>query len=144
VRLLRDVVPDPAHRERFASPTPRLAEGLWLAAHGASAAVDVSDGLVADLAHIAAASGVRIEIDLERLPLAPGVDARLAAVSGEEFELAVTGPVGLDAHAFERELGVALTAIGRVCEVDARGSGVTCLAHGTFVDLAGGYDHLSI
>src|SRR5690349_14773249 len=50
-------------RERFAQPHPRLAEARWLAEHGATAAVDVSDGIVADLRHLAAASGVRIELD---------------------------------------------------------------------------------
>jgi thiamine-monophosphate kinase len=46
---------------------PRLAEGAWLAAHGARAMMDTSDGLALDLSRLARASGVRI--DLERVPI---------------------------------------------------------------------------
>ena len=51
--------PSPDARERFAHPIPRIREGEWLARHGVHAAIDISDGLVGDAAHIAAASGVR-------------------------------------------------------------------------------------
>ena len=74
------------YHDRFARPVPRIAEARWLADHGASAAIDVSDGLVADLGHIAAASGVGVELDAERVPRFPGVDVGLALRSGEEYE----------------------------------------------------------
>lgn len=70
-------------------PRARVAEGPELASHPAvHAMMDVSDGLAADLPRLAAASDVSLEIYLERIPCAaPEISARLAAVSGEEFEL---------------------------------------------------------
>src|SRR3989475_9520929 len=53
---------------RYAAPEPRITAGRWLAGHGAVAMIDVSDGLVADAGHLAAASGVRLDIELERIP----------------------------------------------------------------------------
>ena len=58
-------------RARFARPVPRIAAGRWLAAHGARAMIDLSDGLGGDAAHLAAASGVALHIDLEQVPVAP-------------------------------------------------------------------------
>ena len=130
--------PAPHHRARFAHPEPRLAAGRWLAAHGATAALDLSDGLAADARHLAAASGVWLELDVDRLPLVDGVSPDDALASGEEYELLVSAPASLDPAAFARATGVSLTAIGRVVEPGAAGAGV-----GARVDLPGGYDHLS-
>lgn len=110
--------------ERLHLPRPRLALGQRLAGI-ASAAADISDGLIADLDHVCAASGVAAVIDLARVPLSPagaaaiGNDvARLtSAVSGgDDYELVFTAAVSaqpaLDAIA--SAISLPLTQIGRV------------------------------
>ncbi|HTJ22681.1 MAG TPA: thiamine-phosphate kinase [Gemmatimonadaceae bacterium] len=127
-----------AHRERFARPRARLVEARWLAEQGASAAIDVSDGLLADLRHLAAASAARIEIDARRVPRLPGIEAGAAVSSGEEYELIVTSGAAIDCVAFERRFGIPLTEIGKV----AAGPW-TVVVHGARVADLTGYDHLS-
>ncbi len=141
--LARGESPSAAYRDRFACPAPRIMEARWLASHGATSAIDVSDGLVADLGHLAAASDVRIELDLERVPRVNGVEARAAATGGEEYELAFTSSVAIDADAFVRAFGVPLTRIGVVRKRGDAESRVGVIEDGKFVDLAPGYDHLS-
>lgn len=90
--IFRDYLNARLHR-----PTPRLAEGMALRAR-ASSAIDLSDGLVSDLGHLLAASGVGATIELDRLPLSPAVqafgDARtrfeLALAGGDDYELCFT------------------------------------------------------
>jgi thiamine-monophosphate kinase len=129
--------PNENDRARFAHPIPRIEAGVALAARGASAAIDISDGLIGDLAHIAAASKVRIEVDLERVPHVPGVSALDAARSGEEYELAVTG-AGIDVRSFSEELGLPLTEIGRIV---AGPVGVDLLDGGKKIAAPASYDH---
>ena len=85
---------------RYRTPTPRLAFGRALRGC-ASASIDVSDGLLADLGHVADASGVRVEIEAEAVPLSPelqqfwggDLDSRLrAATAGDDYEIAFTAP----------------------------------------------------
>lgn len=136
-------------RERFAHPVPRIAEGRWLAAHGAHAMMDVSDGLGGDAGHLAAASGVRVEIALEQLPVDPDVVAvalargeplqAFAARGGEDYELLVVMPKTFEegeAKRFQQDTGTVLTRIGRV----RRGTGVAATFAGVNVALAG-HDH---
>ena len=135
--------PAPEHRARFAHPVPRLREGRWLAAHGATAAIDCSDGLAADASHLAAASGVRITLDLARLPLVTGANPADAAAGGEEYELIVTAPAALDRRAFEREFGVPLTQVGSVEPAGAGGAGVEAYEGARRVPLPRGHSHFS-
>ena len=139
--LLRGVTPRDADRTRFAAPAPRLAEARWLADRGAHAAIDISDGLVADAGHLAAASGVHIGLDLAALPCLEGISPESAASSGEEYEVLVAVPAdaALDTAAFEARFGIPLTAIGRV----TAGQGVSLAGRTDRVDLPSGHDHLS-
>jgi thiamine-monophosphate kinase len=126
-------------RDRFARPVPRLAEARWLADRGATAAIDISDGLVADLRHLARASGVAIDLDAAGVPCFPGVDVEQALSSGEEYELVVASPVILDTAAFSSRFQLPLSAIGRMI---AGPAGDVSIA-GARVANVSGHDHLS-
>ena len=139
--LLRGAAPRDVDRVRFAAPRPRIAEGRWLAEHGARAAIDISDGLVADAGHLAAASGARVVLDLASVPCIQGIAPESAASSGEEYELLLAFPSDArpDTRAFHDRFDLPLTAVGRVAE----GGGVSFDDGGGRVALPPGYDHLS-
>jgi thiamine-monophosphate kinase len=72
-------------------PHARVAEGVDARGAGATAMIDVSDGLVADLGHIADESGVGFALD--EVPVAPGATLEQALAGGEDYELVFTAPV---------------------------------------------------
>ena len=124
-------------------PEPRLAVGRILRSKRiASAAIDLSDGLSTDLAHLCAASGVAAEIERESLPLDAlaagrgGLALNLALNGGEDYELLFTAGAKVPG----RIAGVAVTRIGRVVS----GKGVWLTAAGRRERLEnGGFEHFS-
>lgn len=135
---------------RLDRPEPRLACGAALRGQ-ASACIDVSDGLLADLRHVAARSGVGIEIDADALPASPALlgtfdgDERLALQlgGGDDYELAFTAAPALAGDLLRdlARIGCGATRIGRVVD----GEGVQAFdAAGAAITLArGGWEHFA-
>ncbi|WP_158882969.1 thiamine-phosphate kinase [Rhodanobacter sp. L36] len=136
--------------ERLNLPTPRLAAGAALRGQ-ASACIDISDGLVADLGHICNASGVGAEIDAALLPRSSALmslydDAsalRFALAGGDDYELCFTVPGKKlsDVQSDLSRIGCGVTRIGRIVE----GSGVRVRgADGEWlVDEPQGWEHFA-
>ncbi len=137
-----------ARVRRFLRAEPRLALGRALRGF-ATAAMDVSDGLLGDLGKLARASGVRAGIDFERLPVAPELatyslaeQERLVLQGGDDYEILFTLPADHFGHiAHLAEAGAcSLRCIGTMVE----GEGVECRRDGEPVHCAGrGYDHFA-
>lgn len=100
-------------------PQPRLKQGQWLAAHrAASAAIDISDGLSTDLAHLCEESGVAADIEAARLPFCPGASLEQTLHGGEDYELLFTAAPEMR---MPRSIaGVPVTRIGRIVRQGAR------------------------
>jgi len=122
--------------QRFNRPTARLELGQQLLGR-ASAAIDISDGLLADAGHIAAASGVKICIEPGLLPISPALSShknretvlQWALTGGDDYELCYCLPAGDRA-------ATSGTRIGWV----AAGEGVDC---GLEIDIPAGYQHFT-
>jgi thiamine-monophosphate kinase len=134
---------------RFDYPVPRVQLGL-AARHVASAAMDLSDGLVGDLPKLAAASGVHARVQVERLPLSAELRAAVsetkardwALAAGDDYELllAVSPAMYPRLEAAARRLNLTLTIIGEL----SSGSGVSWSLHGAdYLPALSGYDHFS-
>jgi thiamine-monophosphate kinase len=100
-------------------PQPRIVQGRWLVRHSAgSAAIDISDGLSTDLAHLCEESGVAAEVDAALLPIHPAATLAQALNGGEDYELLFTAAV--NARIPRKIAGIPITRIGRI--VPLRGS----------------------
>lgn len=131
-------------RQRLLRPTPRVALGMALRGI-ATAAVDVSDGLLADLGHIAARSGVGAWIDTQALPISAALKAVLASKEaqgcalrgGDDYELCFTAPAASHqaVMAVSALCCVPLTRIGQI----RRELGVSCEG----ATDVGGYQHFA-
>jgi thiamine-monophosphate kinase len=124
-------------------PQPRVALGLALQGL-ATAAIDVSDGLLADLGHILEASGVSAQLKIAALP-APTLERDAYLAGGDDYELVFTAPLAkhADIAALSQTLGLALACIGRI-EAGPAGRMDVFDADGTPVDVPRrGYDHFA-
>ena len=133
---------------RFLKPTPRVAAGIALRGL-ASAAIDISDGLLADLGHLCRASGCAASVDVERLPLSPELREtipvrnaeRWALTGGDDYELCFTAPPSRRRD-IERALAACATQVRRIGRLH-EGRGVHCRRDGQSMDLPAspGYSH---
>ena len=132
-------------------PQPRVALGIALRGL-ATAAIDVSDGLLGDLGHILDDSGVGAELSLEAMPgaaLAAAGDAELGRrcllAGGDDYELVLTAPAGMAARieSLSSQIGLALTRIGTVVAEHPSRS-IVRDARGRVCDVGqAGYDHFA-
>jgi len=152
LKLLReklDLAPEAAAylRRAFLQPEPRLAEGTLLVSNGVKAAIDISDGLMADLTHICQASHVGARIEADRLPIAPAVkdnfgqkSLELALSGGEDYELLFTASAGI----IEKVAPAASCPITVIGEITAEETGKIDLIDKegkSFHLSSGGWDH---
>lgn len=133
-------------RQRLERPTPRndISEVILSLA---TSAIDISDGLLADLGHIVAKSGVAASIDLNRLPLSNAMQGlttqkaqHYALSSGDDYELCFTVPEN-KVSLLKTELGNMCTEIGQI----EQGQDIHCYRNGQKIThtTKGGYDHFS-
>jgi len=136
-------------RERLDRPEPRVAVGQAIAGL-ATACIDVSDGVLADLGHLCNASGIGAEVDADALPASEALHGRfiaearraLQAAGGDDYELCFTAPesAASDLDRVARDCGVAITRIGRIVAQP----GVRAFAEGApWQPPRPGYEHFS-
>jgi thiamine-monophosphate kinase len=134
---------------RFDYPAPRVQLGL-AAREVASAAMDISDGLVGDLPKLAAASGLHAHCEVERLPISAALRAAVSEArardwalgAGDDYELLLAASPAIypKLEAAARRLNLTLTIIGEL----SSGSGVSWSLHGAdYTPAMSGYDHFS-
>jgi thiamine-monophosphate kinase len=107
-------------KKAFTHPEPRLTEGRFLLQNGVSCAIDISDGLIADLGHICQTSGVGAEIDTDKLPIRPEVNTAfgdkaidLALAGGEDYQLLFTTPPSV-METVQKECSYPVAVIGEI------------------------------
>lgn len=132
---------------RYYRPVPKLAEGNMLKGI-ASAAIDVSDGFMADLGHICRASGVGAVIDLEQIPVSEALSklaspeqvVKWSLSGGDDYQLCFTvSPAqALRVNELIKQNKLAARAVGEI----VRGEGVTCMHKGKILAVnKTGYQH---
>jgi thiamine-monophosphate kinase len=132
---------------RYYRPVPRVQEGQLLRGL-ASAAIDVSDGLMADLGHICKSSGVGAVIDLEKIPVSealkklatPDQMVKWSLAGGDDYQLCFTVPTAKQSeiNRFIEQEKIPATQIGEVI----RGNDVTCMNRGKVIKVEKtGYQH---
>ncbi len=134
--------------QRLNRPTPRVREGIVLR-EIATSAIDISDGLTADLGHVLDSSGIGATIHLEKVPLSHSVRAfmdtadgwSLPLSSGDDYELCFTIPANRknDLETLAAGFDCDCTCIG---EIDQQ-SGLRMLYHGEEVSVGDGYEHFA-
>ena len=134
-------------RKACLHPRPRVAEGRLLVEHGVKAAIDISDGLIADLNHICQESRVGARVEVDRVPISlavkecfPDRALELALSGGEDYELLFTAA----ADNIDRVRMAASCPITVIGEIASEGVNETVLvdSHGNPVSLPGtGWDH---
>lgn len=145
------VMPDlePELFARMDRPTPRIALGQALLG-AASAAADISDGLLADLGHILERSGVSAEIEWEKIPtsvalqsMTPARQHEAALAGGDDYELIFTAPPSSAERIYEAGLlsGTPVTRIGRVIERTSRAVTVRTPDGRPVLLVTEGFDH---
>lgn len=153
-QLLTGQTPEPFLLKRHLDPTARVGLGCALARNRlATAMIDLSDGLLADLGHLLAASGVGARIDTDLLPLSPPFAAAsastpaladLALTGGEDYELLFTAPADAEPalHAAAADSG---TAVSRIGEIHPGTSGLQLVSAGSVRSLPKkqGYKHFA-
>lgn len=149
IRLGQTDLDDATAIARLERPEPQVALGQQLRGL-ATACIDVSDGLAADLSHVLRASGVGAGLDFERLPLTPGVSRHIADSgdwamplnAGDDYELCFTVPAARRDELTRRlaATGLAAFPIGRI-EAEP---GLRLRKDGGIIDLIPtGYEHFS-
>lgn len=153
--LSADISPDARRHliRRYHEPEPRTKLGPGLIGL-ANSAIDISDGLIADVGHLAAQSGQRFSVDISRVPLSaaarelvdadPELTARICG-GGDDYELAFTAPAAKVAEVenLTEQYGIPLSRIGSVRAPADEGAGVDLIGeNGSVVNLAaGGFRH---
>ena len=134
-------------RQAHFKPVPRVKEGQILIEQGVRTAIDISDGLVADLDHICESSKVNAKINIEQVPVHPVVTAHfpnsqeLALSGGEDYELLFTADQATVARA-KRALSCPVTIIGDITKEELPTRVLVVDSKGTIIPYKkGGWDH---
>jgi thiamine-monophosphate kinase len=133
-------------RRAHLRPEPRIEAGQRLRLAGVRCAIDISDGLVADLRQVCRASGAAARLDAENIPIHPAARRSfphqcldLALSGGEEYELLFTAPPDT-IHALQRQLPNGATVVGEI--LDGPAGQITVVGPDGELDLkSGGWDH---